>query len=238
MSNIFEISQEYLNIINEIENAEGEINEELANRLTITEADFADKMNAYQRVIKSKEAAITLHKDEKARLDRNIESMNNTITRLKKVMTDALILMGDTGKSGNKTLRTDLYNFFTVDTTSVDVDALLFNLDEPKALDFLRIKMPLMLTNNEKELLLDNINSAYEKDPVGILPLYNKVTNVAYTVEPDKILIKKYLEQQEDQYNTIKDQKGELELEKSTVFPDLIALPGVKLITTTNIRNR
>jgi len=237
MSNIFEISKEYLNLINEIENAEGEITEEVANQLAITEADFAQKMNAYQRVIKSKEALIAAHKDEKARLDKNIKSMENTITRLKKVMTDALILMGDTGKSGNKTLKTDLYNFFTVDTTSVEVDPTVFNLNEPKAVGFLKIKIPLVVNKSEAATLLSLLKAAVANDPEVFTPICDKIENVAFTVEPDKDKLKTFLEQQEEIIELRKKQSGQLPI-PGNELPEPVVLPGVNLKVTTGIRSR
>ena len=68
MSNIFEIEKKYLNIISEIEENGGELTEDLANDLAITENEFKNKVEAYVNIIKSIKNDLALIKDEQSRL--------------------------------------------------------------------------------------------------------------------------------------------------------------------------
>lgn len=102
MANIYELSQEYLSIIDELEENSGEITPELEERLSITQSNFKSKIKNYSNLIKSIEADISSIKNEKDRLTALQKSKEASIRRLEKVIINAIELFGDTNKSGNK----------------------------------------------------------------------------------------------------------------------------------------
>lgn len=102
MASIYNIQQDLYAIIEIIEENEGIVDDELLQQLSITEAEFKNKIEAYTNVIKSLETDITAIKEEKARLDSLKVSKEKTIDRLKKVIVEAINAFGDTAKSGSK----------------------------------------------------------------------------------------------------------------------------------------
>jgi hypothetical protein len=111
--NIFNIEEEYLQLINEIEEAEGEITDEIAEKLAINTDDFITKMKAYRYIISMLKADNSMIDDEVKRLSSLKSIKNNTINRLKTTMRDALLIMGEEGKSGNRVLDTGEGKFYT-----------------------------------------------------------------------------------------------------------------------------
>ncbi len=104
MSNIYQISQELLDIFDELEENGGELTPELEEQLNITQEEFRDKIKSYSNVVKMLENDIIDIKAEKARLNDLQKSKEKTIERLKKIMIDAVEMFGDTTKSGSKYL--------------------------------------------------------------------------------------------------------------------------------------
>ena len=100
--NIFQISQEILDIFQELEENGGELTEELEAQLAITQADFKSKVKSYIDVIKYNESNIGLIDQEIARLKELKDSKNKSIARLEKVIIWAVETFGETNKSGGK----------------------------------------------------------------------------------------------------------------------------------------
>ncbi len=102
MTNIFNIQNELLSILNEIEENEGELTLELEEKLNIKQNEFKDKIKSYSNVIKMLESDINLIKEEKNRLSELQKAKEKTIERIKKIIVYAIETFGDTTKSGNK----------------------------------------------------------------------------------------------------------------------------------------
>jgi len=100
--NIFQISQELLDVFQELEDNGGELTEDLEARLSISQADFKSKVKSYGDVIKYTESEIDLIDKEIARLKDLKESKNKAIARLEKIIVWAVDMFGDTTKSGGK----------------------------------------------------------------------------------------------------------------------------------------
>ena len=75
--NIFDIEQEYLDLMSDIDNAEGEITTELAERLKINEEDREQKITNYCGLIKSIDGNTATIKAEIERLKKLIDSNDN-----------------------------------------------------------------------------------------------------------------------------------------------------------------
>lgn len=107
--NIFNLSEEYLSLMAEIEEADGVLTEELEERLAVNEQNVHDKLRAYRYVKLMLESNVTLIDDEIERLNTIKKSKINTIERIKETMLNAILIFGEDGKSGNKKL--DYYDF-------------------------------------------------------------------------------------------------------------------------------
>lgn len=100
MASIYNIQQDLYAIITLIEENDGIVDEEILKALSITEAEFKSKVEAYTNVIKSLEADLNAIKEEKTRLDSLKKSKERTIERLSNVLKEAILTFGDTSKSG------------------------------------------------------------------------------------------------------------------------------------------
>jgi hypothetical protein len=124
--NLFDISSEYLNIIAEIEDAEGVLTEELENRLKINEHEAEKKIKAYHHIITMAKADIAVITDEQDRLSKLKVIKNNLIERLKKYLLEATLLFGYEGKTGNKKLDYDTLKLYTQESESTEVDESVY----------------------------------------------------------------------------------------------------------------
>ncbi len=111
--NIYEIADDYIAVIAEIENNDGELTEDLEKKLQIAEDELEEKLRAYRSVIKQNESFVDYNKDEIKRLrDRN-KSFDNTKERLCKYIIPALHMFGKQTASGNFSIK---YPDFSVST--------------------------------------------------------------------------------------------------------------------------
>lgn len=100
--NIFQISQELLDITQELEENGGELTEELEEKLTVSQADFKTKVKSYTDVIKAIKSDIKLIDEEVSRLKDLKEAKNKAIARLEKIIIWAIDMFGEPTKSGGK----------------------------------------------------------------------------------------------------------------------------------------
>lgn len=92
---IFKIAQEFLDLLNEIEEIEGEITPELEERLKINAENMSSKMEGYCKAIRYYEMTVANAKSEKERLDKLIKRSERSQQWLK----DAILnVMNATGK--------------------------------------------------------------------------------------------------------------------------------------------
>ncbi len=122
MSNIFKISQDLLDVFQELENNGGELTDELEAKLTVSQADFKSKVKSYTDVIKHAEGDIKLIDEEIARLKELKESKKKAIARLEKVIIWATDMFGDSTKSGGKFIDFGLGKVSVRNTEKVEVD--------------------------------------------------------------------------------------------------------------------
>ena len=140
MSNIFNIAEERLRLINEIEAAEGELTPEMEEAFTINLEEAASKLDAYAYVIKLKESEIQLAEDEIETYKVRIAARKSTITRLKDTMLVAVKLFGTDKKPNkdgiiNKEFNTEHHKLYTqtakklVDEDNISITADNFDDD-------------------------------------------------------------------------------------------------------------
>jgi len=92
---LYSIKNEYLELVNEIEELEGELTPELEYKLKINQSELSNKAIAYHSVILSKEAFNTTIDNEIKRLQSLKKQNNNVIDRLKNSLVSAIELYGD-----------------------------------------------------------------------------------------------------------------------------------------------
>ncbi len=113
-TSLYQIETAHLALMNQIEMAEGEITEEIAEQLEINEGQLQSKSIAYLSVIKSKESFNTQIDDEIKRLQAMKKRNNNLVTNLKNRLLDAVKLFGD--------FESGLSKFGTRKSSSVEVE--------------------------------------------------------------------------------------------------------------------
>lgn len=124
--NIFELTQEWLLIMDMIAEAEGEITEEIQLLIDKIEGDVAHKFMSMRYIIKSFEAKIAANEEEIARLEKNVVSSKKAIDRMKETMIAVLKVVGAqeiSKTSGERTykLKSVYGNYSTFPTVKLDV---------------------------------------------------------------------------------------------------------------------
>jgi len=89
---LYEIDQEYLTLMEQLEEAEGILDETLAQELEISEADLETKAEKYCMIIKQYEANIDARKAEIARMGKLNKTESNIIDRLKENLSSSMLL--------------------------------------------------------------------------------------------------------------------------------------------------
>lgn len=120
--NIFQISQELLDIFQELEETGGELTPELEEKLQVTQADFKTKIKNYTDVIKQAENDIDSVDKEIKRLQSLKKSKESAIDRINKVIIWAVDMFGDENKSGNKYVDFGTGKVLIKTTQKVEVD--------------------------------------------------------------------------------------------------------------------
>lgn len=87
---LYRIDQEYLDILNKIEDAEGELNPELLELIEINENNFISKTANYMGLIKALEGDISLVEGELARLKKIKDTRERLVTKLKESLVQAM----------------------------------------------------------------------------------------------------------------------------------------------------
>ena len=184
-SNIFNISNEYLDLITTLEENEGELTPELEEALKINEEARDAKMEAYAYVIQQKNADIGLAKDEINRLRTLIKRDENIITRLKGVLIDTLRIFGLTNpKTGNLAHKLQHHNMFTRKNSSIDIKIEEFSADDQeKYAEFLDFAITSKLSRSQIQKILPILA---EED--------SEYTELEFVVTPNKTRIKEAID--------------------------------------------
>ena len=169
--NIFELTQEWLLIMDMIAEAEGEVTEEIQLLIDKIEGDVAQKLMSMRYIIKSFEAKIDANEKEIERLSKNIASSEKAITRMKDTMIAVLKVMGNpeiskgTGETTYK-IKSPFGNYSTFPTVKLDtVDNIDLLIEDKALLENKLVKRVVTLEiepSKEKELIglfKDNITS-------------------------------------------------------------------------------
>ena len=105
MSTLYEISEDIISLIQQFEEAEGEMSEELSASFEITKSELQQKAVAYYSVIQDNKASITVYDEEINRLQAKKIKANKLIDNLNKRLLGAVDLFGDF-EAGTHTFKT------------------------------------------------------------------------------------------------------------------------------------
>lgn len=100
--NLYNIQQNYLQLMEDIENEEGVLTPELEERLKISEENFKEKITQYCKIVRTVENDITFCSTEIERINKIIETKRNTVDRLEKIMLEAIKMFGDREQKEDK----------------------------------------------------------------------------------------------------------------------------------------
>ena len=120
--NIYEISQTLRDIFYELEENGGELTEELEKSLTITQADFKQKVRDYANVIKQVDLDITGIDQEVKRLKAYKESKAKVKERLSAILAKYIDMFGEHTKAGGAYVDLGDEKVSVRNTTKVEVD--------------------------------------------------------------------------------------------------------------------
>ncbi len=88
--NLFNITQDYQNIMDSILDNDGELTEELESALEINQDELTEKARGYNAVINDLQSKIDFIEKEEARLKKHKDSYNKTIVRLKEAIQNSM----------------------------------------------------------------------------------------------------------------------------------------------------
>ncbi len=123
---IFEISEEYLKTIQELENYmvdndTDEVPAHLDEALALNKDELDSKLKNYYFYIKEIEGKIQTIKDHVAQMNVKKKAYDKQIARLKSYVHTGLSLYGETNKSGNSTYKTDLFKVTASNTKRLKI---------------------------------------------------------------------------------------------------------------------
>lgn len=181
--NIFNIQEDYLKLMAEIETNDGVLDKEQEYKLKVNEEELEAKLKAYANIIKLKQGDIQLCKDEIDRLTTIKKSRESLIERLKDVIKQAVNLYGIEGKTGNRRLDFDTIKFYTTVRDSLIIPEDFNNTDYID--DLTTVQIP------------SNYNKQFTDELVELLDKYSGIIYKT-DVKIDKDTIKSTIESGEE----------------------------------------
>lgn len=121
MESLYSIQTELLDLFGQIEANEGEVTDEMYEKLCLTEENLKSKLESYYKALKVWSNEADACKKEKARINDVQNKYKNRVERLKKAMLDAVVNFGDAGKT-NYFIELPTVRLFSKTSTSIEVD--------------------------------------------------------------------------------------------------------------------
>lgn len=178
---LFAISAELENIFFEIEEAGGEVTEEILAKLTITEENLKQKLNGYRKVYTAISLEADACKKEEARIAAIRKTKENNAKRLKNSMYEAVVAYGETGKSGNKVINLVDSKLYTKKTEVVVINEDILLTFKDLVFDQFR-----ELYNNDMLDISDtNVDSL---DPQGFIDVINAKFKAEYSEHAERMI--------------------------------------------------
>jgi hypothetical protein len=120
--NLYQITQEFLELASMIEDAGGEVNDAILEELAISRDNFSHKAEGYARLILKWDSEIEAAAAEVKRIQALKKSKENSVARLKETLLWALQAFGqEDAKSGIKRYDTALFKLSTRRSQAVEI---------------------------------------------------------------------------------------------------------------------
>lgn len=120
--NLFQITQEFLELASMIEDAGGEVNDAILEELAISRENFSHKAEGYARLILKWDSEIEVASVEIKRIQALKKAKENSVARLKETLLYALQAFGQEDvKTGVKRYDTALFKLSTRKSQAVEI---------------------------------------------------------------------------------------------------------------------
>jgi hypothetical protein len=126
---LYEIDQEYIILMDQLEEAEGILDETLERMLEISEQNIAEKAEAYAMMITQWEGEAQMIRDEELRLAKRRKAKENSIARLESRLSSSMKLFGKEKIEG-KLFTIGFRRSTRMEQTDGDMDPLKFLADK------------------------------------------------------------------------------------------------------------
>lgn len=195
---IFEIQKDLNDIYEALEANGGEVTEELADRLNITESNYSDKLEKYYNMIKMQQSELELIKSEVDKYKVYKKRVDTLKDKLSNVVTQSLKVFGTPTKSGGYEYKKPTFRFLVSPSATYDInkdlvaevkcafiDLVQECLSNDIELDTIDITSLVNLINTELNARrkLDAETNGYDYEPVTISESDLKFIKFSYTTE-------------------------------------------------------
>jgi hypothetical protein len=119
--NLFQITQEFLELASLIEEAGGEVNDAILEELAISRDNFAHKAEGYTKLILKWESEAEAASAEIKRIQALKKTKDNAIARLRDTLLQALMVFGSEDSKGIKRYETALLKLSTRRSAAVEI---------------------------------------------------------------------------------------------------------------------
>ncbi len=109
-------------------------------------------------LVKQSESDSVMAKDEATRFNNKSKMAMNKASNLKKVLMKILDIYGETGKSGNRKVKTDKFNLWTVNRKSLEINEEEFDQNDDDCFATITLKV----RNIHSNVILESIKNACE----------------------------------------------------------------------------
>ena len=119
--NLYQITQEFLELASMIEDAGGEVNDAILEELAISRDNFSHKAEGYTRLILKWDSEIEAAAAEVKRVQALKKAKENSVARLKETLLFALQAFGQEDGKGVKRYETALFKLSTRKSQAVEI---------------------------------------------------------------------------------------------------------------------
>lgn len=118
---MIELSEQWQEIVEMFEESGGELTEELELKWKTVSDNRAELVDTLANIIAEQSDRVVRYKRERVRLQAKEDSILKSIDGVKKLLLQTVSNFGDTGKSGNKSIKTEVGTYFTKVAKSVSI---------------------------------------------------------------------------------------------------------------------
>lgn len=178
---LFSISAELEDIFFEIEEAGGEVTEEILAKLAITEENLKQKLDGYRKYYTSLSLDAEACKKEETRIAMIRKTKENQAKRLKDSMYEAVAAYGETGKNGNKVVN-------LVDSKLYTKKSEVLLMDEELLLTFKDMVFDQFRELYNNDMLDINDTNVDSLDPQGFIDVINAKFKAEYSERAERMM--------------------------------------------------